>query len=183
MYRPLFLALALACRAVAQPAPRLSGSLALGPSTTVGGEFRSASGLLAELAGAARIASVARVAFLGALSFGALGGIGDVTDICVPSIHGGCKPAGATLSVFSLHLGIESALGPHLHIGASLGAGWADNGGRGPGGAHVFPFQLTTIVPVVSHIALLGRVERMAFRDYGGENFHTNALLAGLRVW
>jgi hypothetical protein len=177
---PSALVLCFASRASSQLSPRVSGSLLLGTEKTTGGEFRSRNGIAGELAVTWRIAAVHDVAVT---TTGALGGLlptGDVTTICIPSSHGGCRPSGADLGGPSLRVGVERFFN-HVGLAASLGTGWYGKR-NGPGGAHAFPLTVAVTVPVVPHVALMAQGERIVFRDFGGENFHADAFLVGLRV-
>jgi hypothetical protein len=173
----------VAASASAQAAPRLGASLEAGPENVVGGEFTQYhSGLSLLGAGHVRLFAVQRTAVIATAAYELMGSSGDVVSLCIPSPHGGCKPAAPGFHGWSWRFGVERSVTQHLFLGASSGFGWyANNATKAPAGAHVIPVRLELRIPI-SHVAVTFAGEHTAFRDFGGEYFYSNAARIGLRV-
>jgi len=183
----VIVALACAAREVpAQLTPRFSGSLLAGPMSTQGGEFRQTDGLMLDAEGTVRLIARQYVAVIGTLSYAGQTGTGDVIAICTFSARFGCRPASADFYGFAGRVGIEGSLGGFMMLQATIGAGWYRyNHSSAPGldtGAHVVPIGIEAILPLLPHVSVVARGERVHFRDFMGDPFNTTAVLFGLRI-
>jgi hypothetical protein len=149
----------------AQAPPRFGVAGAIGPTVSRGGEFRASSGVARELTISARVASVRGFTILGTAAVGSLHWTGDVTTICVPSVHGGCAPYGPMFRGESVRVGIERSIATRLSLAASAGLGWYDwTGGEfnHTHGAHAFPVDLRAKTRLLAHGGALVGVHRLA---------------------